>query len=131
MIWYGNLPEKTAFVLRRIRVEPWSHIAFAVLLFLFAVPFFALIFKALKRDPRTLAILSLLVMAMLWVERFLLVAPSVWKGGGLPLGPLELAVTAGFVGLAGLSYLWFARRVPLAPAAEVVAAQAAEEAADG
>ncbi|MBI5499071.1 MAG: hypothetical protein HY907_02435 [Deltaproteobacteria bacterium] len=131
VIWYGNLPEETAFVLRRIRVEPWSDLAFAVLLFLFFVPFFALLFKRLKRDPRTLAILSLLVIAMLWLERFLLVAPSVWPHGGLPLGPLELGVTVGFAGLAGLAYLWLARRVPLAPAPEVVAAQAAEEAADG
>jgi hypothetical protein len=126
VIWYGNLPEETPFVLRRIRELPWAHVAFLVLVFCFAVPFVALIFKGIKRDPRTLLAVGLLVAVMMWVERFLLVAPSVWRGGGLPLGPVELGITAGFCGLAGLSYLWVLRRVPLLPAPAATAAQAAD-----
>jgi hypothetical protein len=126
VIWYGNLPEETPFVLRRVREQPWADVAFTVLLFCFLVPFVALLFKRIKRDPRTLLIVSLLVAGAMWLERFLLVVPSVWQGGGLPLGFLELGVTAGFCGAAGLCYLWLLRRVPLLPAPEVLAAQAAD-----
>jgi hypothetical protein len=137
VIWYGNLPEEAPFVLRRIRGAPWGDVAFAVLLFCYAVPFFALLFKRLKRDPRTLFALGALVVALVWLERFLLVVPSVWRGAGVPFGPLEIGVTLGFAGLFGVSWSWLARRVPLQPAAAVVAAQEAEaeaaerEAADG
>ncbi len=128
VIWYGNLPEETPFVLRRIREQPWADLAFAVLLFCFLVPFAALLFRRIKRDPRTLLIVSLLVVAAMWLERFVLVAPSVWRGGGLPFGFLELGVTAGFGGLAGLCWLWLLRRVPLLPASAVTAAQEADAA---
>jgi hypothetical protein len=128
VIWYGNLPEETPFVLRRIRQMPWQTVALAVLVFCFVVPFLALLFRSIKRDPRTLAAVGLVVLAALWVERFLLVAPSTWRGSGLPLGPLELGVTLGFLGLAGLAWLFAARRVPLLPAAAVTAALEAESA---
>lgn len=130
-IWYGNLPEETPFILRRIRVEPWNNVAAMVLLFLFATPFIALLFKRIKRDARTLAVVGLLVIVMVWVERFLLVAPSIWRPDGFWFGPVELGVTLGFLGLAGLAYGAALRRVPLLPAPAVIAAQRAEEADGG
>ena len=130
-IWYGNLPEETPFILRRIRAAPWADVSAMVLLFLFATPFVALLFKRIKRDARTLATVGLLVVVMVWVERFLLVAPSIWRPDGFWFGPVELGVTLGFLGLAGLAYAWALRRVPLLPAPAVTAAQRAEEAGGG
>ena len=131
VIWYGNLAEETPFILRRIREQPWQNVALVVLLFAYVVPFFALLFRSIKKDPRTLALVGLVALCAMWLERYLLIAPSVWKGGGLPLGPLELGVTLGFLGLAGLSWRWAVRRVPLLPAPALTAAQAAEEETDG
>ena len=52
-----------------------------------------------------LSAISALVLVMVWVERFLLVSPSLFpEATRLPLGPIELAITLGFVGVAGLCY---------------------------
>ncbi len=130
-IWYGNLPEETPFLLLRMRAEPWVNVSAMVLLFLFATPFVALLFKRVKRDARALATVALLVVVMVWVERLLLVAPSIWRPDGFWFGPVELGVTLGFLGLAGLAWAWAVRRVPLLPSPAVTAAQRAEEADGG
>jgi hypothetical protein len=65
--------------------------------------------------PLPMMILSGIILAGMWGERFILVAPSIWKGGGIPLGLLELLITAGFLGLVGLSMILFLARVPLLP----------------
>ncbi len=52
---------------------------------------------------------------MIWLERFILVAPSVWPGADLPLGIPELLLGAGF---AALFFLLFAKaldRFPILP----------------
>ena len=51
----------------------------------------------------------------MWLERFLLVAPSLWKRPGLPLGFSELLISLGFLGLMALSLQWFFKRFPLLP----------------
>ena len=48
----------------------------------------------------------------------MLVAPSLWKGESLPLGPVELLVTLGVGSLFLLSYTGFLQRVPLLPVAD-------------
>lgn len=117
VIWYGNIPEETPFILRRVRMEPWSDVSWAVLLFCYAVPFIWLIFKRNKRTPESLFAISVLIMVMVWIERFLLVVPSLWHHPhGLPLGLVEIGVTLGFVGLAGICYRYvvtiFAEAIP-------------------
>ena len=39
-IWYGNLPEETAWVILRLREEPWRNLAWTVLGMNFIIPFF-------------------------------------------------------------------------------------------
>lgn len=105
VVWYGNIPEETAFVIRRIRFEPWSTVAWAVLMLLYLVPFVLLLFKRMKRNATMLSTIAGLVLVMAWLERFLLVSPSIFSdAASLPLGPIELAVTLGFAGAAGLVY---------------------------
>jgi len=112
VIWYANVPEETPFLVRRIHDMPWRDIAWAVLIFGFAVPFFFLLFRRVKRTKATLAAAGVLVLIMFWVERFLLIVPSTWIDHtgrnlpGLPLGLPELLVTLGFLGLAGFCYRW-------------------------
>ncbi len=60
-------------------------------------------------------ILSGVILVGMWLERFILVAPSIWKGEGIPLGLLEVLITAGFFGIMGLCIIFFLRRVPLLP----------------
>ena len=62
--------------------------------------------------------MALVGLTGMWLERFLLVEPSLWTGDGLPFGPIELLVTAGVGALFVASYAALLRRVPLLPIAD-------------
>ena len=115
VIWYGNLPEETRYIILRVRSTPWEPIAWLALMTIFMIPFLGLLRRKIKTKPMAIIMISVIVLAGMWLERFLLVAPSIWKGEGIPLGLLEVLITAGFFGLMALSLTFFLRRVPLLP----------------
>jgi Ni/Fe-hydrogenase subunit HybB-like protein len=118
VMWYGNLPEETGYIIKRIRFEPWHTLSWVVLFAGFIIPFTLLLSSRIKRKfPAMLGLCGLIVVGM-WLERFLLVAPSVWPGSELPIGPSELAITGGFLGLFGLCILTFLRIFPVLPVAD-------------
>ena len=61
---------------------------------------------------------SLIVLAGMWLERFIQVAPSLWKEKSLPLGLPEILITAGFLGAMALSLSIFLTRVPILPVSD-------------
>ena len=112
VIWYGNLPEETGFVFARL----WGHwlpIGKSVLLMMFIIPFFGLLGVAPKKNRVTMGFFATVSLVGLWLERYLLVMPSV---SPLP-GPLfekpEIGPTLAFLGLFLLSYALFARTFPM------------------
>jgi hypothetical protein len=66
-------------------------------------------------NPLAILIISGMILVGMWLERFILVAPSIWKGEGLPLGLLEALISAGFFGVMALSLITFLQRVPFLP----------------
>ena len=115
VIWYGNLPEETRFVITRINSAPWKHLAWTVLVLSFAFPFVVLLSRKAKMNRGVMLVVSGIILIGMWLERFLLVAPSLWKGRDLPLGFSELLISLGFLGLMSLSLLWFFKRFPSLP----------------
>ncbi len=116
--WYGNLPEETHFVLERVRHLPWKPVAYLVLAVCFAIPFVILLSRRIKFNHGFMVGLCTLILAGMWMERFILIAPSLWKAHDLPLGPLEVLITVGFFGLVGLCVLVFVRHIPLLPVSD-------------
>jgi hypothetical protein len=118
VIWYGNLPEETGFIIERIRFAPWRPLAWTVLFVCFIGPFVILLSSRIKlKLPAMLALCSV-ILAGMWLERFLLVVPSLWPGQDLPIGTTEVGITAGFFGLMALCVLFFLRSFPVLPAAD-------------
>lgn len=117
-IWYGNLPEETEFVLARVR-GLWSPWAWSVLALCFAIPFVVLLSRQVKRRPGTLFAISAVVVAGMWLERYVLVVPSLWTEDWVPLGGLEVLITLGFLAGAVLCYLAFLFAFPPLPLAEL------------
>jgi hypothetical protein len=113
VIWYGQLPHEQEFLIHRF-VHPYLIIAQLVGLLLFVVPFIGLISVGAKRTPsvfRTFAVISLLG---LWLERWLIVYPSLWIGAeSLPLSWFEPAMVLPFAGLYLAAIAFFLTRVPL------------------
>jgi len=77
-----------------------------------------LLSRQIKRHPAGLLTVAGVVLASMWLERFILVAPSLWTGDHLPIGPVEVFVTAGVGSLFALSYTAFLQRVPILPIAD-------------
>jgi hypothetical protein len=94
VIWYGDLPEETGFLIRRLSGGPWTGLAGFVVASSFVVPFLLLLSRRLKQSPAGLASVAALALAGIFAERVLLVMPSLTPHG--PFGLIELAVSAGF-----------------------------------
>lgn len=114
-IWYANLRDEVSFVLPRLYAAPWRPLAWGVLGAAYLGPFLILLRADMKRRLSTLAAVALLAATGLWLERYLLVVPSLWLRTELPLGLLEGAVTLGFLSVFAGSALLFLRRFPLLP----------------
>jgi hypothetical protein len=115
VIWYGDLPEETAFVARRTVDAPWAPLSWIVLLTAFVVPFVLLLSREIKRHAIGLSVVAVIALAGMWLERFILVGPSLVKGEHLPIGPVEVLITAGVGALFALCYTGFLQRVPVLP----------------
>ena len=90
------------------------QLSIAMVVMCFILPFWGLISVAAKKTPAVFGTIAIISLSGLWIDRFVLVVPSITQAPGhLPLGILEVLITAGFFGLWGLSYLWFAERFPL------------------
>jgi len=118
VMWYGNLPEETGYLIKRIRFEPWHTLSWVVLCAGFIIPFVLLLSSRIKRKGTAMLALCGLIVVGMWLERFLLVVPSVWPGTELPIGISELAITGGFLGLIGLCVTTFLRFFPVLPVAD-------------
>jgi len=119
VIWYGNLPEETWWVFLRFE-QPWRGLAFAVFDFVFVLPFLGLMNMYTKKNPFWLALFSLIILSGMWMERHILVMPSlnpdhVWVG--LP----EIGVTLGFLGVFGWAVQGFLAKYPAVNVADVLA----------
>jgi hypothetical protein len=112
VIWYGNLPEETGFVFARLW-GPWLPVGRTVLLGMFVVPFWGLIWVAAKKSPFVLGLFATVSLCSLWLERYLLVTPSITASAGPVFGLPEAGPLLGFLGFFLLCYGLFARTFPM------------------
>lgn len=115
VIWYGNIPEETAYVILRTVEMPWAPVAWGVLISAFVIPFLILLSRRVKENPWTLLAVASVIVIGMWFERYLLVVPSLWRHGTFPLGWMELVITLGFFAAFALPYLVFERRLRISP----------------
>jgi hypothetical protein len=112
VIWYGNMHEETGFVFARLW-GPWRPIGVAVGTGVFLIPFAGLLGVAPKKAPLTLGILATISLISLWLERYLLVTPSVTLEPGPVFGLPELGPILLYLGLFLACYAMFSRVFPM------------------
>ena len=117
VIWYGNVPIETRFFISRFFNPPWGHIAWAVFIVGWLIPFSYLLKRLTGRPPtrhKVFIVILFLGWIAIFVERIVIVFPSIDKSMGFPLGIREVLITAGFFALFVLSRRRFlARHAPL------------------
>ena len=113
VIWYGNVPIETRFFLRRFFTQPWLTVSWIVLIGGWLIPFSYLLKRLTGRPPQRhapLFFISVLGLVAIFLERVLVVFPSVSMTSQVPIGARDLAITAGFLALFVLSRRWFMGR---------------------
>ena len=115
LIWYANIPEETMWYAHRWGGgwKPWT-----IVLFLghFIIPFWALMSRHMKREPRTLFLGAAWLLVMHYVDLFWQLRPNLHHGHGSP--QLLLTDVLAFVGVGGLFLALmthFLTRSPLVP----------------
>jgi hypothetical protein len=124
IIWSGNQPEEISFYRTRL-YGGWGVVAVIVLIFHFFVPFFLLLSRDLKRNPKLLPRVALWLIFMRFVDLFWTTRPeftssaipSVWDlAAALALGGLWLCVFA-----------WQLKQRPLLPIGDPKLEEAIEQ----
>jgi hypothetical protein len=98
VIWYGNIPTETFFIVQRFWHPPWTILAWSTPILIWVIPFLVLLGVRPKRTPGVLGTVSVLGLIGVWILNFILVIPSL-SLDRIPLGWIELTITAGFLGL--------------------------------
>lgn len=113
VIWYGNISEEAIYVIQRVMLSPWNTLAWGVLLVCFVIPFFILLNRKIKSKPIPMIILCSVVIVGLWLEHLLLLGPA-WNHhvSALPLGPADVLIFLGFLGLMAFAVASFLRIFP-------------------
>jgi len=75
IIWSGNLPEEIHYYMERMQ-GAWGPIIIIVAILHFAAPFLFLLSRGLKRNPRRLVIVALLVLVMRVIDLWWVLIPA-------------------------------------------------------
>jgi Ni/Fe-hydrogenase subunit HybB-like protein len=117
-IWYADMPEETWWVFLRFE-DPWRPWAFAAFTLIFVIPFLGLMNKTSKTNPALLFTFGSIALAGVWVERHVLVMPSL-NASQVWIGLPEVGVTLGFVGLFAFAVQGFLAKFPCIKVSDVL-----------
>jgi hypothetical protein len=113
VIWYGNIPEETSYVILRTVSPPWNSLAWFVFIVCFVIPFVVLINRRVKTMPGAMIALCGMVILGIWLEHLLLLGPALNQAAAeLPLGVVDGLVFIGFLGLMVLAVAYTLKTFP-------------------
>ena len=75
LIWYANIPEETAWFKQRF-ANDWKLVSAALLFGQFVIPFFGLMSRQVKRNPKLLAFWAVWVLVINYVDMYWLIMPQ-------------------------------------------------------
>jgi len=120
VIYYGNIPEETNYVIVRTMLAPWNKLAWTVFIVCFICPFFILLNQRIKTKPVLMLIICSVVIVGIWLEHLLLLGPALTHDAqSIPLGFSDGLISLGFLGLMAIAVGYFMKVFPEAvPARE-------------
>jgi Ni/Fe-hydrogenase subunit HybB-like protein len=132
VIWYGNLPEETPYLILRMQSLEWGWMFWLIFILLFIIPFFGLMSRTACKSIWFSRLIAVDILIGAWLEKYFLIIPSIQEnnvsaglagavnvatGGLAGFSPnlYDVSITVGVFGIFLLTYLWFLQRVPLVP----------------
>jgi len=111
VIWYGKLPWEQAWIVRRSD-EVWGGLSGLVILLCFVIPFAGLIGRRPKTKPVLLAFFTSVILVGMWLERYVMLAPSLHHEGDPVFTIWQPLIGLMFLGLYLGSVRWFLTTFP-------------------
>lgn len=111
IIWSGNLPEEIGYYIERTH-GAWGAVIIAIGLLHFAAPFLFLLSRELKRNPRRLVLVALLILVMRMVDLLWMLVPAFREHHWIWLDVIALV---GFGALWLWLFAWQLGKRPLIP----------------
>lgn len=127
LIWYGNIKEETPYYLKRMH-GGWGVLAAALIVFHFFLPFFMLLMRAIKDRPKTIAIVTIILLLMRFVDIYWLVAPA-HHGEHFHFSWITLFAFLGIGGLWLFAFIWQLKGQTIIPIHETWVDEAIREGA--
>ncbi|MGD8293712.1 MAG: hypothetical protein PVF37_18510 [Desulfobacterales bacterium] len=120
VIYYGNIPEETHYVIVRTMLAPWNKLAWTVFIVCFVGPFFILLNQRIKTKPVLMLTICSVVIVGIWFEHLLLLGPALsHESQSIPLSFSDGLISLGFLGLMAIAVGYFLKVFPEAvPATE-------------
>lgn len=112
VIWYGKLPWEQEWIIHR-SMDGWGVFSVATIALCFFIPFAVLLGKRPKLNPRILGTVGGIILLGLWLERYLLIAPSIREEGTPHMTLWEPAIALLFIAPLVLAVRWFLSTFPM------------------
>jgi hypothetical protein len=113
LIWSGNLPEEIPWYMTRLQGS-WVAIGLGLVIFHFFVPFFLLLWRAIKRNPSNVIKVTIAILIIRNVDLFWLVAPA-FHDHGVSVSWLDILLPLALLSLWLGLYFGQLRTRPLLP----------------
>lgn len=108
LIWYGNMPEETAYFVFR-KTGGWAILGQVLIAVHFFLPFFLLISRVPKRNPKLLGLIALVLIVAHVLDMVWIIKPMVGAGEGHTFEPMswwvDVAAVLGVFGVIGFFLL--------------------------
>ena len=126
VVWYGNLPEETPYLVMRMQSEEWGWLFWLIGCLLFLIPLFGLIGRIASSSIRFSRVVAVIILVGAWLEKYLLIVPSVQENQidpyataatlpGFELNPIDIGITVGVLGAFLLCFAAFLQATPTLP----------------
>jgi Ni/Fe-hydrogenase subunit HybB-like protein len=133
VIWYGDLPEETPYLIMRMQSLEWSWMFWVLFFLMFLIPFFGLMSRTACNSIWFSRLIAIEVLVGVWLEKYFLIVPSIQENNaraglidaanGLPgFSPnlYDVSITLGVFGVFLLTCIWFLQRVPAVPISDAL-----------
>lgn len=113
IVYSANLPQEIKWYLHRI-AGSWKIVVAIIAGLHFFVPFFLLLFRVMKKNPRYLVTIATTLFLVHLIAVYWLIAPT-FHQTGVELSWLDFAAPVGVGGVWMATFLWLLARAPLMP----------------
>ena len=127
LIWYGNIKEETPYYLKRMH-GGWGVLAAILIIFHFFLPFTMLLMRRIKDRPSTIAIVTVILLAMRFIDIYWLVTPA-HHGEHFYFSWITIPVFFGIGGLWLAAFIWQLKGQTIIPIHETWVEEAIREGA--